>query len=113
MSLSIVSEMANDPFKALAHPLRREIVERLSGGVATVGEVTRDFGVSKPTISRHLRMLEEAGVVTRVIDGRVHRLALRPEALADAERWIENQRTRWERLFDVVGEYLEERRQQP
>jgi DNA-binding transcriptional ArsR family regulator len=102
--------MANDTFSALAHPLRREIVERLSRGPATVGEVTGDFGVSKPTISRHLRMLEEAGVVSRVIVGRTHRLALRPEALAEASEWIENQRERWERLFDVVGEYLEDRK---
>ncbi len=101
--------MANDTFSALAHPLRRQIVERLSRGPATVGEVTRDFAVAKPTISRHLRMLEEAGVVSRVVVGRNHRLALRPEALADAERWIESQRTRWEHLFDVVAEYLEER----
>jgi hypothetical protein len=57
-----------------------------------------------------VKLLEEAGVVTRVIDGRNHRLGLRPETLADAAEWIENQRTRWERLFDVVGEYLEERR---
>jgi DNA-binding transcriptional ArsR family regulator len=84
-------------------------VERLSGGVATVGEVTRDLGVSKPTISRHLKMLEEAGVVSRVVDGRTHRLALRPEALAEASDWMERQRARWERLFDVVGEYLDER----
>jgi DNA-binding transcriptional ArsR family regulator len=103
--------MANDMFKALAHPLRREIVERLSGGAATVGEVTRDFAVSKPTISRHLKMLEEAGVVSRVIDGKTHRLALRPEALAETSDWIDKQRERWERLFDVVGEYLEERRE--
>jgi DNA-binding transcriptional ArsR family regulator len=102
--------MANNTFKALAHPLRRDIVERLSAGVATVGEVTRDFGVSKPTISRHLKVLEEAGVVSRVIDGRTHRLALQPEALAEATDWIEVQRERWERLFDVVGEYLEERK---
>jgi DNA-binding transcriptional ArsR family regulator len=102
--------MANDTFRALAHPLRREIVERLSGGVATVGEVTRDLGVSKPTISRHLRLLEEAGVVSRMIDGRSHRLALRPEALGEASDWIERQRLRWERLFDLVGEYLEERK---
>jgi DNA-binding transcriptional ArsR family regulator len=102
--------MANDTFRALAHPLRREIVERLSRGTATVGEVTRDFGVSKPTISRHLRLLEEAGVVTRVVDGRTHRLALRPEALAETSDWIDSQRQRWERLFDVVEAYLEERR---
>jgi DNA-binding transcriptional ArsR family regulator len=98
-------------FKALAHPLRREIVERLSGGAATVGEVTRDFAVSKPTVSRHLKMLEDAGVVSRMIDGRTHRLALRPQALAEASDWIEQQRERWERLFDVVGEYLDERKE--
>ena len=101
--------MANDAFAALAHPIRREIVERLSGGAATVGETSQGLGVSKPTISRHVRLLEEAGVVTRVIDGRTHRLGLRPETLADAAEWIENQRTRWEALFDAVGEYLEER----
>ncbi len=81
--------------------------------MATVGEVTRDFGVSKPTISRHLKMLEEAGVVSRVIDGRTHRLALRPDALAEASEWIESQRVRWERLFDVVGDYLEEQGKRP
>ncbi len=100
--------MANDTFSALAHPLRREIVERLSRGPATVGEVTRDFAVSKPTISRHLRMLEDAGVVSRVVVGRNHRLALRSETLADAQEWIELQRARWERLFDLVGDYLEQ-----
>jgi DNA-binding transcriptional ArsR family regulator len=101
--------MANDTFAALAHPIRREIVERLSGGPASVGQVTRDFGVSKPTVSRHLKILEEAGVVSRVIDGRNHRLALRPDTLAEMSEWIDRQRTRWEALFDVVGEYLEER----
>jgi DNA-binding transcriptional ArsR family regulator len=72
--------------------------------------VTGDFAVSKPTISRHLRRLEDAGVLSRVIDGRTHRLALRPEALAETADWIERQRNRWARLFDVVGEYLEERK---
>jgi DNA-binding transcriptional ArsR family regulator len=102
--------MANDVFTALAHPIRREIVERLSGGAATVGEASRDLGVSKPTISRHLKLLEEAGVVTRVIDGRMHRLALEPATLAQTARWIEQQRARWEHLFDVVGDYLEDQK---
>jgi DNA-binding transcriptional ArsR family regulator len=102
--------MANDMFRVLAHPIRRDIVERLSDGPATVGEVTCDFGVSKPTISRHLKMLEEAGVVSRVIDGRTHRLALQPEALAETAEWIEKQRARWELLFDVVDDYLAERK---
>jgi DNA-binding transcriptional ArsR family regulator len=104
--------MANDPFRALAHPLRRDIVERLSGGSSTVAEVTGDFGVSKPTISRHLRTLEEAGVVTRLIDGRTHRLFLNPETLAQTSHWIDDQRDRWERLFDVVDDYLQERKEQ-
>lgn len=100
--------MANDAFTALAHPIRREIVHRLSGGTATVGEASRGLGVSKPTISRHLKLLEDAGVVTRVVDGRTHRLGLRTETLAGAAEWIESQRSRWERLFDAVGDYLEE-----
>jgi DNA-binding transcriptional ArsR family regulator len=102
--------MANDTFTALAHPIRRELVQRLSGGAVTVGEASRGLGVSKPTISRHLRLLEDAGVVTRVVEGRTHRLGLRPETLADAAGWIEAQRARWERLFDVVADYLEEPR---
>jgi DNA-binding transcriptional ArsR family regulator len=100
--------MANDTFTALAHPIRRELVQRLSSGSATVGEASRGLGVSKPTISRHLKLLEDAGVVTRVVDGRTHRLGLQTQALADAAHWIESQRTRWEQLFDVVGDYLEE-----
>lgn len=100
--------MANDAFTALAHPIRREIVHRLSSGTATVGEASRGLGVSKPTISRHLKLLEDAGVVTRVVDGRTHRLGLRTETLAGAAEWIESQRSRWERLFDAVGDYLEE-----
>jgi uncharacterized protein YndB with AHSA1/START domain/DNA-binding transcriptional ArsR family regulator len=102
--------MANDAFSALAHPTRREIVERLSAGATTVGDASQGLGVSKPTVSRHLKLLEEAGVVTRVIDGRTHRPALRPETLAETSDWIESQRARWERLFDVVGEYLDERK---
>ena len=102
--------MANDPFTALAHPTRRDIVARLSGGATTVGEATRDLGVSKPTISRHLKLLEEAGVVTRVVDGRTHRLSLNPETLTETSRWIDSQRDRWERLFDLVGDYLQERK---
>src|SRR5207253_2261217 len=105
----IVSQMANDVFAALAHPLRREIVARVSRGAATVGEASQGLGVSKPTVSRHLKMLEEAGIVSRVIDGRTHRLALRPESLAETAQWIESQRSRWEQLFDVVGEYLDDR----
>lgn len=100
--------MVNDPFKALSHPIRRGIVERLASGPATVGDATGGFGVSKPAISKHLKVLEETGVVARVIDGRRHRLSLDTAALNEAAEWMDRQRAHWERLFDVVDEYLKE-----
>ena len=110
---AIVNHMANElaldrAFAACAHPIRRGIIERLAGGELTVGEATRGFPVSKPAISRHLRVLEEAGAITRVIDGRTHRLRVDGRALAAADGWIERQRALWERKFDVVEEYLAE-----
>jgi DNA-binding transcriptional ArsR family regulator len=105
--------MVNDQFKALGHPIRRGIVERLAAGSATVGEATSGFGVSKPAITKHLRVLEEAGVLTRVIDGRTHRLALETGALDEAGEWIARQRAVWERMFDAVDEYLEEQKERP
>ena len=100
--------MVNDPFKALSHPIRRGIVERLAAGPATVGDATAGFGVSKPAISKHLKVLEESGVVTRVIRGRTHQLSLDTRPLGEAADWMDRQRALWERLFDVVDEYLKE-----
>jgi DNA-binding transcriptional ArsR family regulator len=100
--------MVNNSFRALSHPIRREIVERLALGPATVGEVTQGFDVSKPAISKHLKVLEETGVVSRVVEGRKHRLSLEPGVLDEAAEWMDRQRALWERLFDVVDEYLKE-----
>ncbi len=97
-------------FAACAHPIRRGIIERLGSSEMTVGEATRDFAVSKPAISRHLRVLEEAGAIERVIDGRTHRLRLAERPLDDARVWINDQRALWERKLDVVEQYLSERR---
>jgi DNA-binding transcriptional ArsR family regulator len=101
--------MVNDPFKALSHPIRRGIVERLASGPATVGEATGGFDVSKPAISKHLKVLEETGVVTRAVEGRTHRLALDRATLDEAADWMDRQRAHWERLFDVVDDYLKEK----
>jgi DNA-binding transcriptional ArsR family regulator len=100
--------LVNDPFRALSHPIRRGIVERLAEGPATVGEATSGFGVSKPAISRHLKVLEQTGVVKRVVEGRTHRLSLEPGVLSEAATWMDRQRTVWERLFDVVDDYVKE-----
>lgn len=95
-------------FHALAHPVRRAIVGRLAGGPATVGDATRNAGVSKPAVTKHLRVLEDAGIVGRTVRGRTHILTLRDHPLADASRWIEGQRRLWERKFAIVGDCLEE-----
>jgi DNA-binding transcriptional ArsR family regulator len=103
--------LPNDLYTALAHPIRRGIIERLAQSPATVGEATRGFGVSKPTITGHLRVLEDAGVVVRVIEGRTHRLRLDGAQLDEASSWLERQRTLWLRAFDVVEGILDEQRE--
>ena len=100
--------MVNDPFKALAHPIRRGIVERLGTGSATVGEATHGFGVSKPAITKHLRVLEDSGLVVRRIEGRTHRLALDLESLGETIDWVDRQRAVWSRMVDAVDEYVSE-----
>jgi DNA-binding transcriptional ArsR family regulator len=100
--------LTNNTFRALAHPIRRGVIERLALGSATVGEATQGFSVSKPTMTRHLRVLEDAGLVARDVQGRTHRLRLVAAPLTEAEAWLETQRGRWERLFDAVEQYLED-----
>ena len=85
-------------------------MERLATGPATVAEATDGFGVSKPAITKHLKVLEETGVLRREVVGRTHRLSLEPEVLSEAADWMDRQRALWGRLFDVVDEYLKEER---
>jgi len=73
-----------------------------------VNDATGGLGVSTPAISKHLKVLEESGVVSRGVEGRTHRLSLDTRALDEAVDWMDLQRTRWERLFDVVDDYLKE-----
>lgn len=105
------SQTLDRAFTACSHPLRRTILERLAERELSVGEATHDFPVSKPAISRHLKVLEEAGAIVRVIDGRTHRLRLGPRApFEDAYAWMARQHALWERKLDVVEEYLREQR---
>lgn len=106
----MVNNELDDAFGALASPVRRGIVERLARGPATVGAATGGLGVSKPAISRHLRVLEDAGLICREVVGRTHRLSLADDTLAEALAWLARQEAMWKRKFDVIDAYLEERR---
>lgn len=98
--------MVNNVFEALANPVRRRIVERLAVQPRTVGAATSGLEVSKPAISRHVRVLEAAGLVTRTVRGRTHVLALEMTALDEGRAWMDRQHEVWERLFDAVDHQL-------
>jgi|SRR5690349_13245212 DNA-binding transcriptional ArsR family regulator len=102
-------ETLDAAFAALADPTRRRILQRLAVGDATVSEVAAPFDVSAPAISRHLRVLEEAGMVSRHKQGRVHRLHIEREALNEALGWIAHWGGFWESRFDALEELLAER----
>jgi DNA-binding transcriptional ArsR family regulator len=95
-------------FGALADPTRRAILARLARGEAMVTELAEPFDVSLPAISKHLRVLESAGLLEREIDGRVHRCRLAAEPMKDAAAWIAQYRAFWETQFDALAKYLEE-----
>jgi len=101
------SSVLDRTFAALADPTRRAILERLAAGEATVTALAEPFEVSLPAISKHLRVLESAGLVTRARDGRVHRIGLVPARLEDAADWIAEHRRFWEERLDALAEYLE------
>ena len=100
------SQELDRSFLALSHPARRTIVARLAEGSATVGQASQGLGLSKPAVSKHVRVLEDAGLIRRVIEGREHRLRLKGRSMTEAEQWIERHRELWERKFDAVERYL-------
>jgi DNA-binding transcriptional ArsR family regulator len=106
------SDVLDRTFAACSHPIRRGILERLGDSELSVAEATSDFGVSKPAISRHLKVLEEAGAIVRVVDGRTHRLRVRGRSLREAADWMARQEQMWERKMDTVEEYLREQAQE-
>jgi DNA-binding transcriptional ArsR family regulator len=93
-------------FLAFSHPVRRAIVHRLAAGPATVGAASRGLGVSKPAVTKHLKVLEDAGVVTRTVRGRNHVLQVEPRALRAAADWLELHRSIWEAKFETVERHL-------
>src|SRR5260370_38693032 len=93
-------------FAALSAPTRRAILARLAHGQATVSELAAPFPFSLPAVSKHLRVLESAGLLKREIDGRVHRCRLAPEPMKTAAQWLEHYRASWEKQFNALAQYL-------
>lgn len=100
-------------FHALADPTRRAMVERLSRGPATVSELAQPFSVSLPAVVQHLQVLEASGLVRSMKVGRVRTCQLEPQALKQAELWINERRKAWEQRLDRLGEYLDAHPDEP
>jgi DNA-binding transcriptional ArsR family regulator len=93
-------------FAALADPTRRAILARLASGEATVNELARPFAMSLQAISKHLKVLERAGLITRGRDAQFRPCRLEAAPLVDAGGWIDEHRKAWEGRFDRMAEHL-------
>lgn len=100
-------------FAALADPTRRAILARLARGEATVTELAAPHAMSLPSITGHLRKLEEAGLITSAKAGRVRTCRLAPGAFAPVRHWLEDQRTLWQGRLDQFDDYVTRLAQEP
>ena len=95
-------------FAALADPTRRAILSRLAAGEASVNEIAAPFEISQPAVSKHLRVLERAGLIERDIDKQRRPARLKAESMAAAVRWLEEFKQFWSSSFDQLDGLLEE-----
>jgi DNA-binding transcriptional ArsR family regulator len=95
-------------FHALGDASRRELIDRLSRGPATVSELAKPLGLTLAAVTQHVQVLEQSGIVKTEKVGRSRTCRLEPDGLAIAERWIANRRTLWERRLDRLGDLLSE-----
>ena len=95
-------------FAALADPTRREILARLAEGDASVTELADPFDMSLPAISRHVKVLEHAGLLTREREGRVHRIRLEADPMLDALEWMARYGRFWEERLDALEAFVRE-----
>ena len=104
----MLSAEADLVWKALADPTRRAILMRLTDNEHTVSELACPFDISLPAVSKHLRVLENAGLILREKQGRVHRFHLDAGPMKDAASWIEKYKIFWKKQFDSLEKYLQE-----
>lgn len=102
------SDALSQTFAALADPTRRAILARLADGEASVTELAEPFEISQPAISKHLKVLENAGLITRGREAQWRPCRLEPKALKGVDHWLERYRRLWEERFDRLADYLAE-----
>src|SRR5437660_3029026 len=106
--MAIATDQLDRTFSALADPTRRAIIARLAGGKATVGELAAPFDMSLPAISKHLKVLERAGLVARGRDAQARPCRLQARPLGQAVQYLERYRKFWEDSFSRLDDYLRE-----
>jgi DNA-binding transcriptional ArsR family regulator len=94
-------------FHALADRTRRALVARLERAPASISELAEPFAMSFPAVSKHVRVLELAGLVAREVDGRVHRCALEPGPLREIDAWVAHYRSFWDDTLDALAAHVE------
>jgi DNA-binding transcriptional ArsR family regulator len=107
MTVMPAADPLSTAFAALADPTRRAILARLARGEAPVGTLAEPFAISGPAVSRHLRVLEGAGLIERRVDARWRICHLRAQGLRGAHDWLAQYRTYWEHSLDRLAELLE------
>jgi DNA-binding transcriptional ArsR family regulator len=95
-------------FHALGDRTRRALLARLARGPARITELARPFALSLPAVSRHIRVLESAGLVARTVKGRVHRCSLQAAPLESAQDWLSRYRKFWQQSLQSLARYVEE-----
>jgi DNA-binding transcriptional ArsR family regulator len=104
----ITSRRLDTTFAALADPTRRAILNRLASGEASVMELAKPFAMSQPAISKHLKVLERAGLISRGRDGQRRPCRIEAKPLSEADQWLENYRRIWEGNFERLDDLLDE-----
>jgi DNA-binding transcriptional ArsR family regulator len=105
--MSMAMDQLSTTFSALADPTRRAILARLTAGEATVKELSAPFAMSGPAISKHLRVLERAGLITRGRDAQWRPCRLEAAPLEEVAEWAENYRRFWDESYERLDEYLQ------
>ena len=113
MAVAVDEDRLSETFSALANATRRAILARLAEGAATVNELAEPFDMKLPAISKHIKVLERAGLVVRGQQAQYRPCALDPAPLAEVSSWADQYRPIWEARFDRMDLYLEHLRNQP